>query len=91
MVVCMLIAAASVNAVVWDVNNDLDPNYWPDTEPVMGAWSMGWAWVDSPWNVVLFEDWYGELWGNSIWLTDDDSWTYPLDPAYHLCRTVDFF
>jgi len=56
--------------------------YWPTTGgPVVGRWSMGWAWVSSPWDVSLFNQYMD--WGNNVWITDDASWTYHPNPAWH--------
>ncbi len=82
-VVCMLIAAASVNAVVWNVNDDLAAaGWWPaEGSPVVGPWSMGLALSSSPWDVSLFTTYVD--WGNNCWLTDLDMtmWTY--HPVWH--------
>jgi len=82
-VLLVVIAAAQVNAVVWDVNDDLDPNYWPtEGSPVVGPWSIGWADTNSPWDVSLFSEYMGATWGNNAWVTDSDNTLFTYHPTW---------
>jgi len=80
----MLIAAAQVNAVVWDVNDDLAAaGYWPtEGSPVVGPWSIGWADTSTPWEVSLFAEYKGVTWGNNVWVTDAEKTLFTYHPQY---------